>query len=125
MDDQAVSEAVLIPMDGHPDVTPLTLSRAPGPQGLTLRCQGDLTFATVESLRRELGLITHGRPQRLVVDISAVRHLDGAGLRALSETARDMEAAGGRLEVLAGTGPAWRTLADAAGPKYALAPVVD
>jgi ABC-type transporter Mla MlaB component len=123
MDDETVSNAAPIPTDGHPDVTPLTLSRAPGPLGLTLRCQGDLTFATVESLRRELGLITHGRPQRLVVDISAVCRLDDAGLRALSETAREMEAAGGHLEVLAGTGAAWCTLADAAGPKFALAPV--
>lgn len=80
---------------------PLTLMRVPSPQGVILRCRGNLTVGGVEALRRNLALMTTSAPSMLIVNVSAVRELDASGARALEETGLSLAASGGALVVVA------------------------
>lgn len=85
--------------------TPLTMVRLPGPHGPTVRCQGDLTVATMEALRRDLALLTAAGHEGLLVDVTGVRHMDADAVLALVEAARAMKERGGRLVLVAGRDP--------------------
>jgi anti-anti-sigma regulatory factor len=115
-------------IDGNA-VTPLTLVRVPGPGGTILRCQGDLTVVTREPLRRDLAMLVpplraseralvrmdagtaeDGACRGLVVNVSALRRIDGDGARALLEAAERLAKGGRRLLLVAARDPAARAL---------------
>ena len=89
-------------------MTPLTMVRIPGPHGPIVRCQGDLTAATMEPLRRELALLA-AHPG-LVVNLSTVRSLDADAVLAIVEAGRAMDGRGGRLALVASRDPSARYL---------------
>ena len=70
------------------------------PDGRTvLRVRGELDMATTP--RAEQALAEAGTPSTLVVDLSECTFVDSAAVRFLSETARRVEAAGGRTSIVA------------------------
>jgi anti-sigma B factor antagonist len=71
-----------------------------------VRCQGDLTIATAETLRRNLALLISGGHESLLVNVSGLRRLDAQGSVALLEAARSMAARGRRFILVAGRDPA-------------------
>jgi anti-anti-sigma regulatory factor len=87
-------------------VTPLVVVRIPSPVGPIVRCQGSLTFANAESLRRDLALLIFGRRDSLIVNVSGVRQLDPQGALALVDTGVELARAGGRLVLVAEREPA-------------------
>lgn len=87
-------------------MAPLAVIRIPSPQGPIVRCQGSLTFANVESLRRDLGLLISGRRDNLIVNLSGVRHLDPHGALALVDAGAELSRGGGRLVLVAEREPA-------------------
>jgi anti-anti-sigma factor len=85
---------------------PLTLLRIPGAPGPIVRCQGDLTVFTVETLRRDLMLLAACGHKGIVVNVSALRDLDRYGVSALLEAARAVQHRGGRMALVASRDPA-------------------
>jgi anti-anti-sigma regulatory factor len=82
---------------------PLFLIRVPGPHGPTLRCRGDLTLATQETLRRELALLLDARHEGLVVDLSGALRCDQEARAVILEAGRRMLEYGGRFVVVPGS----------------------
>lgn len=85
---------------------PLAVVRIPSPWGPIVRCQGSLTCANAESLRRDLALLISGRNDSLIVNVSGVRQLDPQGALALVDAGKEMSRTGRRLVLVAAREPA-------------------
>jgi anti-sigma B factor antagonist len=67
--------------------------------GTVFRVDGDLDLASAPALEELLG--QHGFDQRLVIDLEQCTFLDSSAVRVLVAAARDSEAAGGSLALVA------------------------
>lgn len=94
----------------HIGAPALHISRIPGEHGPVVRCSGDLTVATGEALRRELGLLTSLRHPTLILDLSGCRSLDADGVLLLLDAYKHLRAHQGRLVIAAGTAEVARVL---------------
>jgi anti-sigma B factor antagonist len=75
----------------------MTLPDAPN----VLPLEGEIDLHVSPRVAASLGAIIEQKPQRLVVDLSAVSYIDSSGLAVLIEGMQNVEAYGGKL-VLAG-----------------------
>jgi anti-sigma B factor antagonist len=66
--------------------------------GAVVRVQGDLDLATAPAL--EESIEAAGAPSVLVLDLSGCTFVDSAALRLITQTARNLEQAGGRLSLV-------------------------
>jgi anti-anti-sigma factor len=88
----------------------LHLVRLPGEFGPILRCYGELTLPTSETLRRELlHLEPLGHPV-LILDLSGCRRLDVEGILTILDGVKRFRARGQRLILVAGRGDVARML---------------
>lgn len=67
--------------------------------GAVVHVQGELDMATAPAL--EEALLGTGFSERLVIDLTACTFLDSSAVRLLVASARDSEAAGGKLALVA------------------------
>ena len=88
----------------------LRLVRLPGEFGPILRCSGELSVATAEALRRELGLLEPLAHPVLTVNLADCSYLDVDGILTLLESLKRRREKGRRLVVVAGTGAVARLL---------------
>lgn len=82
----------------------LQMVRLPGEFGPILRCSGELSAATAEALRRELGLLEPLAHPVITVNLADCSYLDGDGILTLLEGLKRRREKGRRLVVVAGTG---------------------
>lgn len=95
----------------HPvSPTALRLVRLPGEFGPILRCSGELSAATAESLRRELALLEPLAHPVITVDLADCSYLDADGILTLLESLKRRREQGRRLVVVAGSGSVARLL---------------
>lgn len=94
----------------------LTMVRVPGSKVPTLRCQGQLTLDTAESLRREVGLSTRDGVPGVIVNLDRVNAMDVDGVTALSELATLTAERGKLLVLVAGTDAARQLVTDSQVP---------
>lgn len=88
----------------------LDLMRIPGASGPVVRVSGELTFATVETLRRELDLLASIGHPTLTLNLSRCEKIDAEGVLVLLDLYSRLTERGQRLMVVAGDGAAGRLL---------------
>jgi anti-sigma B factor antagonist len=71
-----------------PDTGDLEISIDKVDNATVMRPIGDIDLARSPSLRRHLAVVLAQRPQRLVVDLSAVPYMDSSGVATLVEAMR-------------------------------------
>jgi anti-anti-sigma factor len=65
-----------------------------------LRIEGDLDVVALSELRPAVeGIATEGQPARVVVDLSALRHIDSSGVGAIVSLYKTVHACGGSLAI--------------------------
>jgi anti-anti-sigma factor len=89
----------------------LHLMRLPGEFGLIIRCSGELSLATAEALRRELGLVEGLDHPVLMLNLSRCEVVDAEGLLTVLKCYRRLRERGRRLIVITGA----RSLEEALG----------
>jgi STAS domain-containing protein len=80
----------------------LHLMRLPGEFGLIIRCSGELSLATAEALRRELGLVEGLDHPVLMLNLSRCEVVDAEGLLTVLKCYRRLRERGRRLIVAGG-----------------------
>jgi anti-anti-sigma factor len=88
----------------------LHLVRLPGEFGPILRCQGQLTVATIEALRRELALLDSFNHPVIILNVAGCRNLDVDGILTVFDCCRQLRDRGRHLIVVAGEGAVARLL---------------
>ena len=90
-----------------------TSGAAQTPEGLVrLRCRGSLTAVTAPSLRARVRTAVRAGQTHMLIDLEAVTALDAAGIAALLEARRVLEAQPGGTLVLRANGMVCRALKD-------------
>src|SRR5262249_53878536 len=84
--------------------------RLPGEFGPVLRCSGELSVATAESLRRELALLTSMGHSALTLNLEECTFLDVDGILAFLHACKELRQKGSRLILVAGGGRIARLL---------------
>lgn len=79
-----------------------------------MRCEGEMGELELAHVSEELFRLAHRRYNRVILDLSAVDHVDYRGLQPLASRARLLRAAGGDLK-LAGLSPYLSAIFRAAG----------
>jgi anti-anti-sigma factor len=88
----------------------LRLLRLPGEFGPILRCSGELSVATAESLRRELALLTSMGHSALTLNLADCTFLDVDGILTFLHAYKALRQKGSRLILVAGRGRIARLL---------------
>lgn len=96
--------------DRQPEMDRLTVDRLPGEHGPLLRCAGELTSATADTLRAELDRWDSIAHAVVVVNLSGCEFIDVDGLMTLLLAFRRLGEAGRKLILVAGGGIPGRLL---------------
>ncbi len=69
--------------------------------GVVVRPIGEIDLSCAAVLRKRLGEIQHGKPARLIVELSAVPYMDSSGVATLVEAMQIARRAGSKLVLCA------------------------
>ena len=98
----SVSLPALLALDVPDHPAPFSISVASQAEHVALRPVGDLDLGTAEELVARVGEFRRTGADRVVIDLTGVRFLDSAGLRALLALRNDAKRNGHRLALAPG-----------------------